>query len=672
MMQRPTRSDGGGPKRAHLGAGTIKEEAPMKVASMRWSRGSRPIGAGSIILGFAAGLGLAGCTGAATGPGGNSGTGATGTGATGTGATGTGTTGTGATGTGATGLGGAAGPGSGGGNTGTGNAVVTGSGGAGGAVVYPSGGPAPTALPIRRLTNAEYTLAVRDLFLKQVQPDGTVYGEFAVPIPTFIPDQKVFGFLNLSSSQTASQVLMEQYEGAAQLVTLGDGQTPQVWTGVAANPTLLTGCDVTKKSELLCAQPYLYDLAKRAYRRVLTATEKTSLWALFMNPAGGTYNNRLALAIEGILISPNFIFRPEIGDATKVVTPGVLSLTPWELATRLSFFINGSMPDTALTASADSGALSNVAEVKAQAQRLLALPRSQANLVKMHEQWLGIDTINSLTKNASAFPNFTSTLAAEMGQETRTFITNVMFTQNGTFNDLLLSPYTFANADIAKVYGVASTSTDLSVFSKVDLNPAQRMGLLTQPSLMATLAKDSPVQDIGTAIRRGKFVLQQILCRAVPEPSAAITSTFKPLDLTVNTRAQAKTHETTPTCAVCHTAIDPLGLPFEKYDMVGQWREMDKGVAIDVSGQIGDAGTNANPIAFNGIPALAALVAKMPETRACYLQQWFQFSTGKLLAPPDQSYLDWLATNFTSTQKLVDLVVNLVASDSFRQLKVVQ
>jgi hypothetical protein len=517
------------------------------------------------------------------------------------------------------------------------------------------------------LTNAEYTLAVRDLFSRQVQADGTVYGEFAVPVPTFILDQRVFGFVNLSSSQMASQVLMEQYEGAAQLVTLGDGQTPQVWKGVVADPTLLTGCDVTKKSEILCAQPYLYDLAKRAYRRPLTTTEKTALWTLFMNPAGGTYNNRLALAIEGVLISPNFIFRPELGDSTKVVTPGIVALTPWEMANRLSFFINGSLPDAALTAAADSGALANVAEVKTQAQRLLALPRSQANLVKMHEQWLGIDSINALAK--SALPSFTSTLAAEMGQETRTFIQNVMFTQNGTFSDLLVSPYTFGNADIAKVYGVASPSTDLSVFSKLDLNPAQRMGLLTQPSLMATLAKDSPVQDLGTAIRRGKFVLQQILCRAVPEPTAAITATFKPLDLTVSTRAQAKTHETDLSCAACHTFIDPLGLPFEKYDMVGQWREMDKGAPIDVTGQIT---TNAGPVAFNGVPELAKLVAAMPETRACYLQQWFQFSTGKLVAPPEQSYLDWLATNFTSTQKLVDLVVNIVASDSFRQLKVVQ
>jgi Protein of unknown function (DUF1592)/Protein of unknown function (DUF1588)/Protein of unknown function (DUF1595)/Protein of unknown function (DUF1587)/Protein of unknown function (DUF1585) len=580
----------------------------------------------------------------------------------------------GGSGTGATGTGSATGTGNstGGGNSnGTGNATGTGAapGAGGGGVVYPPGGPAPTAVPIRRLTNDEYTQSVMDLFSRQVQADGTVYAGFTVPAPAFILDTRVFGFVNLSSSQTASQVRMEQYEGAAQMIALGDGLTPQVWTGVAANPTTLTGCDAAVKSELLCAQPYLYNLAKRAYRRALSATEKTALWALFLNPAGGTYPQRLALAIEGILISPNFIFRPELGDATKVVSPGVLALTPWEMANRLSFFINGSMPDAALTAAADSGALANVSEVRAQAQRLLALPQSQKTLVKMHEEWLGIDTINALTKNTSAFPDFTSTLAFEMGLETRTFIQNIMFTQGGTFNDLLLAPYTFGNADIAKIYGVPAAAGDPNAFSKLALDPTQRLGLLTQPSLMATLAKDSPVQDLGTAIRRGKFVLQQVLCRSVPEPTQAIVAMFQPLDLTATTRAQATTHEFNAACRACHAALDPLGLPFEKYDMVGQWREMDKKVPIDVSGQILDAAGNAN--AFNGVPALAKLVAQMPESRACYLQQWFQFSTGKLVAAPDQPFLDWLTASFTPTQKLVDLVVNLVTSDSFRQMKVV-
>jgi len=112
----------------------------------------------------------------------------------------------------------------------------------GGGVVYPPGGPAPTAVPIRRLTNSEYTQAVNDLFSKQpAQSDGTIYPGFTIPPPTFILDNKIFGFTNISSQQTGSQVLLEQYEGAAQMIAQGDGQTPQVWKGVTADPTAVTG-----------------------------------------------------------------------------------------------------------------------------------------------------------------------------------------------------------------------------------------------------------------------------------------------------------------------------------------------------------------------------------------------------------------------------------------------
>jgi Protein of unknown function (DUF1588)/Protein of unknown function (DUF1585) len=201
------------------------------------------------------------------------------------------------------------------------------------------------------------------------------------------------------------------------------------------------------------------------------------------------------------------------------------------------------------------------------------------------------------------------------------------------------------------------------------------MGLLTQPSLLATLTKDSATQDLGTAIRRGKFVLQQILCRTVLPPTQAIMAMFQPLNLNVTTRAQAATHETNAICAACHTAIDPLGLPFEKYDLIGQWRDTDNKpglppMPIDVSGQLANA-DGSNPVSFNGVPELAGLVAQRAETRACYLQQWYQFSTGKIVDPTvDQPIINWLSQNFTPTQKLVDLVVNIVASDSFRQLKV--
>src|SRR4029077_2409458 len=199
----------------------------------------------------------------------------------------------------------------------------------------PTVGPAPEVVPIRRLTNDEYLASVTDLF-----------PGFAIETPSFVSDTKVLGFNTLTRSQTSSLVRTEQYQAAAEAIA----------TQVAADPTVLTGCDAAAQSEVDCAKPYLFDLAKRAYRRPLAAAETDALWALFTKDSGTVdYPTRLGLAIEGVLLSPKFLFRVELGDPAHARDGVGLPLTSWEIASRLSYFINGSLPDAELLAAADSG-----------------------------------------------------------------------------------------------------------------------------------------------------------------------------------------------------------------------------------------------------------------------------------------------------------------------------
>jgi hypothetical protein len=500
----------------------------------------------------------------------------------------------------------------------------------------PGVGPQPEAVPIRRLTNAEYEASVTDLF-----PGATL------PAVSFINDTRIFGFLNISSSQTSSLVRMEQYEGAAQAVA----------QAVTADPTALTGCDAGQMGELPCAQPYLLGLAKRAYRRPLAQPEKDALTALFsLNADTVDYKTRLGLAVQGVLMSPKFLFRPELGDPGAVVGGAqVARLTPWETATRLSYFLLGSVPDGELTAAADSGRLASAGEVAKQTQRLLQDPRAQLNLVGMHQQWLGIDSINALSKDAATYPSFNTSLAVSMGLETQAFLQNVVFTQGGTLSDLFLSNYSFVNKQMADFYGVAAPASD---WARVDLDPAQRAGILTQPSLLATMAKD----DNTDPVRRGKFVWEQILCRSIQSPSPDIVAKFQPMDMSKTARERFMQHRNDPVCATCHNTLDPLGLPYEHYDGMGMWRDTDRGMAIDATGSV-----DAN--AFDGIPQLAQQLVNMPEARTCYLAQWFRFSSGRLNGDDDQAFLDWLTGKFTPDRKMVDMVVDLVQSDNFRYLK---
>ncbi len=515
-------------------------------------------------------------------------------------------------------------------------------------VPVPVDDPPPQVVPIRRLTNAEYLASVTDLFAGTTLPDLT-----------FVPDNKILGFLNLSSSQTSSLVRMEQYESAGQAIA----------RVVAADPTALTGCDAATSSELACAEPYLHALGKRAYRRPLSATEKQALTALLMRNEGTVdYPTRLGLAIQGVLLSPKFLFRAEFGDSTAADTgtAGVKPLTPWELATRLSFLINGSLPDAELAAAADTGLLSTPAEVRAQADRLLALPRSQAHLVDFHQMWLGIESINALSKSQTDFPTFTPELTFYMGQETRRFLQNVLFTQAGSFADLFTGGYTFANAQLAAFYGVPAPATD---WDRVELDPTRRSGLLTQASLLATMAKE----DRTDPVRRGKFVLERLLCRNVIPPPPAAVAQFKPLDLSKTARQQFESHnQISPACGACHKTLDPLGLPFEHYDASGQWRDDDRGMTIDVTGKvdrIGPDGKVAESIPFDGIPGLASVLVDLPDSRTCYVAQWFRFASGRLNNDSDKNFLDWLSAKFTRDTKIVDMVAELVQSNSFRNVR---
>jgi hypothetical protein len=494
-------------------------------------------------------------------------------------------------------------------------------------------GPAPQPVPIRRLTTGEYASSVADLF-----------PGFTMPQFSLLQDPKVLGFTNFSSSQTGSLVWAEQYEAAAEAIA----------KLVAADPTMLTGCDAAVKGEVACAQPYLFDLAKRAYRRPLTDAEKQALTGL-LNLSSDTvpYQNRLWLSIEGILLSPKFLFRPEFGDTSKAVAKGV-PLTTYEIATRLSYFIRGSIPDAELTASADSGDLANPAEIKRQAQRLLLQQASQDHLVLFHEQWLGIDTISALTKDPTVYPTFSPLLASEMGEETTTFLQNVLFKNPGTFTDLFTASYTFANADLAAFYGVAPPAND---WDKVQLDPSQRSGILTQASLLGTLAKDSQTDPV----RRGKFILNQILCQTIPSPTPAIVALFQPMDTSQTMRVQFEQHRDDPICATCHSLIDPLGLPFEHYDGTGAWRDTDRGMDLDVTGSL-------EGVPFDGIPQLSQLIVGNPETRGCYATQWFRFANGRLEGDSDTDYLTWLSSGFAPDTKLIDLVTSIAQSDSFRYI----
>jgi hypothetical protein len=505
--------------------------------------------------------------------------------------------------------------------------------GSGGVPTVEAGyGPGPGQAPIRRLTNEEYLASVQDLF------PGIV-----LPALEFTPDTAVAGLRNLASTQTSTLARVEQYEAAAQVVA----------EAVTADPTSLTGCDAAQAGEVICAEPYFLGLGRRAYRRPLTAEEAQSFSTLFgANADSADYLARLRIVIQSILLSPHFLFRPEFG----VPAAGdVVALTPWELATRLSYFIVGSTPDVELGAAADAGQLNTPEQVMAQATRLLADPRARGHLVNFHRAWLGVERVGALVKDEELYPSFTPNLASAMGEETRRFLEHVLFSGAATYRDLFTAPYTFANAGLAAFYGRPAPATD---WDRIEQDPAQRAGILTQASLLATMAKEEDTD----AIRRGKFVLGQVLCQTVLPPPANVVAQFPQMDLDLTMRDRLAAHTQEPVCATCHSLLDPIGLTFEHYDATGAWRDTDRGMALDVTGQV--LGT---PV--DGAVELSAVVAEHPDARRCYVTQWFRFALGRLNASgdaADDGLLDHVAVSFSSDSQLTSVVTTLVQSNGFR------
>src|SRR5260370_3061028 len=183
-----------------------------------------------------------------------------------------------------------------------------------------------------------------------------------------------------------------------------------------------------------------------------------------------------------------------------------------------------------------------------------------------------------LQKDPKAFPTFTPTMGAGMLQETQTFVTKTVFGGPGDLKTLLTAPYTYTTPEVASIYGAAKPDAD----GKLMLDPKQRAGLLTQPSLMATFAK----ADSTDPVHRGKFIFEDLLCGSVPPPPSNVNIT--PPVITPNTTARQRfaQHDAVPACAGCHPFMNPIALPFENYDGIGRWRDVEAGQTIHPSGQL--------------------------------------------------------------------------------------
>jgi hypothetical protein len=497
---------------------------------------------------------------------------------------------------------------------------------------------APGPSPLRRLTRWEYDNTIRDLL-----------GDDSRPASAFPEDERALGFDNNAEFRVVTTLLAEHYMLAAESIA----------ARAVADRTRLLPCTPDGIGEEACGRQFVEVFGSRAWRRPLDTEEIENVTAVFawgLDTHG--FSAGIELVIQVLLQSPQFLYRLE-GIEPSLAREPFVALSGWEMASRLSYFLWGTMPDEMLFAAAAADELGTPEEVADQARRMLDDPRGAALVWRFHEQWLGLEGLARLEKDVSAYPLFTSELGTLYRLEAEHFVREVVFTGEGTLTALFTAPYTFMDSSLAAVYGVETGAPAGVDFERVELDATRRAGLLTQGGLLARLAHANQ----SSPVRRGKFVREQLLCELVPPPPPDVMVTAPELDPGLTTRERFAQHRADPACSACHELMDPIGLGFESFDGLGMYRSHENGLLVDDSGEVVGSDVAGS---FSGAVELATKLGDSRQVRNCVVTQWFRFAHGRGETPEDRCTLDRLQQAFTASgTDIRELLVDMTQTEAF-------
>jgi hypothetical protein len=456
---------------------------------------------------------------------------------------------------------------------------------------------------IQRLSNREYLGAVASLF-----PEVAVDGE-GLP-----PDTRQSDFTR-NQAQIVDPVLGRSFQTIAFEVAAAM---------TTAHRSRFPACMAESPPSDGCVQPVLAELAAQAFRRPLEPGEAEALLAVFqvgVAERDGWYGLQLALA--AILQAPSFLYQRQLGAV----------LDGRELAESLAFLLTGRPPDAALLQAADAGTLAAPDERERQVRRLYALPDSRAHLAATLLEWLRIDRLNDLAKDANVYPDFFAQ-RPEMWEEAVVFSTASLAEEVDSLQHLL----TEEHADARK--GLLSSRAFLSVY--------------------ASPTESSPV-------KRGNAILKKLLCVELQIPDQLMINIVPPEPYpSLTTRERYSQHSSDMACSNCHQHIDPLGFAFEAYDGMGTRRETENGKPIDTRVHVVSEGAQGD---FAGSDQLIDRLAASAEVRDCFARNVFRFALGRTAWNLENQLIgDWKRR--TESASVLELLVTYARSEDFAQREV--
>jgi hypothetical protein len=339
-------------------------------------------------------------------------------------------------------------------------------------------------------------------------------------------------------------------------------------------------CGESGRYSSSCARDIVTNLMKRAYRRPATDQEIRRMLELVAQVRKrDSFEEAIRVVTEAVLLSPNFLFRIERDPSGKTES---YEISDYELACRLSYFLWSSMPDDELFRLAEQKRLHNREVLNGQVERMLADPKASALVENFGEQWLSLRLMDRTKPDAARFNSVDDELLEAMRHETRLFI-GAVFRENRSLLDFIDGRFSYMNGPLARYYGIGGV--DGEAFQRVELDGAQRSGIVTQASILSV----SSYANRTSPVLRGRWILDTLLGTPPPPPPDGI-SPLKEEDLgtVASMRQRLEQHRANPSCAACHNAMDPLGFALENYDAAGAWRTMDGNFDVDSSATLPD------------------------------------------------------------------------------------
>jgi hypothetical protein len=474
---------------------------------------------------------------------------------------------------------------------------------------------------IRLLTDRQYVNVVRDLL-----------GDVDVPTlqtPGTLPHQLVHD----AEVVAVDASLLVQYRVAAETVA----------RQVAAD----LGAFACAGGEPACTRAAIERFASRGFRRPLDDDERAELHAIYALGADGSdHAGGIALVVEAVLQAPPLLYRTEIGGDPDPA--GVARLTPFELASAVSFLLYDSLPDDPLWNAAADGTLADPDVLATHVERVLATPRARTHLERVVLDWLDVHRVFDADKDPLLFPDIDDDLRASMFDETRAFVSDVLWSRRGSLRELLVSSRSFADDRLAAHYGPYR----------------RRAGILTHASVLTGLA----TARSESIIQRGLYVNQRFLCtedlgRPPFDAIAAVAgSTFRMTEYQFASYRAAHVY-----CSTCHRTIDPPGLALHNFDGVGRWRDLVDGQPIDpvATLAIGDAA----PRTIDGPAELATALAGSEHVAACVVDQIAHHAFGRAVDGGDlELSRRQLHDRFEAVDRdLIDVFRAITTTPAFRE-----